>query len=219
MLSSLNLVSFRPRNKQISQNTPISPLFVIPLPKHSTCLVLGAALGELEHDSTAGQPAVDLAVGIETVVNTTLLLLVQDNLEGLGAVLLGANALADDLNGVDQVSEDVVVDGGQGAGTGTLLGLVGAGVDGALGAGQNAALSNEEDVAVRELLLQLTGQAVERIVYVSPTACLGSAGESEMLDARSRRGLSYRCWILWKFCRRGTGTKTTMAFLPWPTST
>lgn len=114
------------------------------------------------------------------MVNTTLLLLVQDNLEGLGAVLLGANALADDLNGVDQVSEDVVVDGGQSAGTGTLLGLVGAGVDGALRAGQNAALSNEEDVAVRELLLQLAGQAVKRIAYVSPTAYLGSAGESEM---------------------------------------
>lgn len=98
------------------------------------------------------------------MVNTTLLLLVQDNLEGLGAVLLGADALADDLDGVDQVSEDVVVDSGQSAGAGALLGLVGAGVDGALGAGQNAALSNEEDVAVRELLLQLTGQAVERNV-------------------------------------------------------
>lgn len=83
------------------------------------------------------------------MVNTTLLLLVQNDLEGLGAVLLGAGALADDLNGVDKVSEDVLVDSGQSAGTGALLVLVGARVDGALGAGQNAALSNEEDVAVK----------------------------------------------------------------------
>ena len=123
-------------------------------------LVLGAALGEFEHDSTAGQPAVDLAVGVEAVVDTAALLLVQDNLEGLAAVLLGTDTLADNLDGVDEVAEDGVVDGGQSARAGALLGLVGARVDGALGAGQDTALSNEEDVAVRELLLKLTGQAV-----------------------------------------------------------
>lgn len=126
-------------------------------------LVLSAALGELENNVAAGQPTVDLAVSVETVVNTTLLLLVQNNLEGLAAVLLGADALADDLDGVDEVSEDGVVDGGQSAGTGTLLSLGGARVDGALGAGQDAALSHEEDMAVRELLLQLAGEAVVAI--------------------------------------------------------
>ena len=29
---------------------------------------------------------------------------------------------------------------------------------------------------------------------------------------------AYRCWTLWKPGRRGTGTKMTIAFLPWPTS-
>ena len=94
------------------------------------------------------------------MVNTTTLLLVKDDLEGLGAVLLGAGALADDLDGEDEISEDGVVDSGQSAGARALLLLVGAGVDGALGAGQDAALSNEEDVAVGELLLKLTGQAM-----------------------------------------------------------
>lgn len=98
------------------------------------------------------------------MVNTTTLLLIQDDLEGLAAVLLGADALADDLNGVDQVAEDGVVDSSQSAGTGTLLLLVGAGVDRALGLGQDAALSNEEDVAVGELLLELTGQALLDLV-------------------------------------------------------
>ena len=96
------------------------------------------------------------------MVNTATLLLVQDNLQGLAAVLLGADALADDLDGVDEVGEDGVVDGGQSARTGALLGLGGARVGGALGAGQDAALSNEEDVAVRELLLELAGQTVPR---------------------------------------------------------
>lgn len=94
------------------------------------------------------------------MVNTTTLLLVQDDLEGLGAVLLGAGTLADDLDGVDEVGEDGVVDSSQSAGTGTLLLLVGTRAGGALGAGQDAALSNEENVAVGELLLELTGQAM-----------------------------------------------------------
>ena len=93
------------------------------------------------------------------MVNTTTLLLVQDNLQGLAAILLGTDALADDLDGVDQVAEDGVVHGSESAGTGTLLLLVGARVGGALGTGQDAALSDEEDVAVGELLLELTGQA------------------------------------------------------------
>ena len=96
------------------------------------------------------------------MVNTTTLLLVKDDLEGLGAVLLGADALADNLDGVDKVGEDGVVDSGQSAGAGTLLGLSGARGGGALGAGQDAALGHEEDVAVGELLLQLAGQTEGR---------------------------------------------------------
>lgn len=131
--------------------------------RHAPNLVVsGTALGELEDNGTAGQSAVDLAVGIESVVNTTALLLVENNLDGLAAVLLGADTLANDLDGVDEVGEDGVVDSSQSAGTGTLLGLVGARVDGALGAGEDAALSDEEDVAVGELLLELTGEAVTR---------------------------------------------------------
>lgn len=103
------------------------------------------------------------------MVNTTLLLLVQDDLQGLGAILLGTSALANDLDGVDEVGQDGLVDSGQSARTGALLGLVGARGDGALGAGQDAALSNEEDVAVRELLLELAGQTVGgKKIQISP---------------------------------------------------
>ena len=99
------------------------------------------------------------------MVDTTTLLLVQDNLDGLAAVLLGADALADNLDGVDKVGEDGVVDGRQSTRTGTLLGLVAAGVDGALGAGEDTALSDEEDVTVRELLLELAGEAVLQVSF------------------------------------------------------
>lgn len=159
------------------------------------------------------------------MVNTTLLLLVQDNLQGLAAVLLGADALADDLDGVDQVGQDGVVDGGQSAGTGALLGLGGARVDGALGAGQNAALSNEENVAVRELLLQLAGQTVacnislDVLLLCWVSRLCGAEIFLWVCGMDIGERISYRCWILWKPWRRGTGTKMTMAFLPWPTST
>jgi hypothetical protein len=165
-------------------------------------LVLSGALGELEVDALAGEALVDLRVGVEAVVNTTALLLVKDDLEDLGAVLLGAETLADNLDGVDEVGEDGVVDSGEGPGLGALLGLRSARAVGALGAGQNAAGSNDQDVAVRELLLELTGEAAD------VSACVASAGGV----------YAYRCWALCQPWRRGTGTKMTIAFLPWPTS-
>lgn len=131
--------------------------------RYHLTLVLGRArLGELEGDTTAGEAAVDLGVGVEAVVNTTTLLLVEDDLEELGTVLLGAETLADDLDGVDEVGQDGVVDGGQSARTGALLGLGVAGAGRALGAGQDAARGQDQDVAVRELLLELAGQAEGR---------------------------------------------------------
>lgn len=123
-------------------------------------VVSSASLGELEDDTAASQLAVDLGVGVQAVVNAALLLLVEDDLEGLGAVLLGAETLADDLDGEDEVSQDGVVDGSQSARTGALLLLGVARAGGALGTGQDAARGQDQDVAVRELLLQLTGEAV-----------------------------------------------------------
>jgi len=80
-----------------------------------SALVLRSSLGELEGDTTASQAPVDLRVGVEPVVNATTLLLVKDDLEGLGAVLLGAEALADDLDGVDKIGQDGIVDSGESA--------------------------------------------------------------------------------------------------------
>lgn len=84
--------------------------------KHHFCtihLVLSSALWELETNTTTSQLAVDLGVSIESVVNTSLLLLVEDNLQDLAAILLGAETLANNLDWVDQVGEDSVVNGGE----------------------------------------------------------------------------------------------------------
>lgn len=140
-------------NPPILLNTPF------PSEAGTSLEVGGAGLGELEGDAAAGELAVDLGVGVEAVVDAATLLLVEDDLEELGAVLLGAEALADDLDGVDEVGEDGVVDGSEGPRAGALLleGVAGAG--GALGAREDAARGEEDDVAVRELLLELAGQA------------------------------------------------------------
>jgi hypothetical protein len=123
-------------------------------------LVLGTALGELEVDVAASEAAVDLGVSVQAVVDATTLLLVKDDLEELAAVLLGAETLADNLNGVGEVGQDGVVNSGESAGAGTLLLLGVARAGRALGAGQNAARGEDQDVAVGELLLELTGEAL-----------------------------------------------------------
>jgi hypothetical protein len=131
-----------------------------PYPTTRLYLVVGLlALGELEVDTLAGEALVDLAVGVEPVVDTAALLLVKDNLEDLAAVLTSAETLANNLNGVDEVGQDSVVDSSESSRLGTLLGLRRAGAVGTLGAGKNAAGSHNQDVAVGELLLELTGEA------------------------------------------------------------
>lgn len=124
-------------------------------------LIVGnSRLRELKSDTLAGEALVDLRVGVEPVVNTTTLLLVEDHLEGLAAVLTGADTLADNLDGVDEIGKNGVVNGSQSARTGTLLSLGSAGAVGALGTGQDAAGSNNQHVAVGELLLELTGETI-----------------------------------------------------------
>lgn len=68
------------------------------------------------------------------------------------------------------------MDSGESPGLGTLLGLVGARAVGALGAGENAAGSNDQDVAVRELLLELTGETLLGLV---PSGQKGNRDEDD----------------------------------------
>jgi hypothetical protein len=82
------------------------------------------------------------------------------HLDGLGTVDLDAGSLTNNLSGVDEVIQDLLVDSSQSArsGTGLLLARV------ASGLGHDATLSNEKDVAVRELLLELAGKSLLDLV-------------------------------------------------------
>ena len=147
-----------------------------------------ATLRELKVNTTTRQLLVHLRVRIESVINTTLLLLIEHHLQDLVSILLGAQPLADNLNGKNEVGEDRVVDGSECSGTGTLLSERGARAVGALGAGQNAARGEDQDVAVGELLLELTGE----------TGTLTLDSVSQLSELEEREGKTYRCCTLWK---------------------
>lgn len=137
------------------------PKIAMPCHAQSSTLLLGvAAQGELEVDVAASKAAIDLGVGVESVVNTNTLLLIEDNLEDLAAVFLGANTLANNLDGEAEIGQDGVVDSSQSAGARALLLLGVARAGRSLGAGQDAARGEDQHMAVRELLLELTGQAL-----------------------------------------------------------
>jgi hypothetical protein len=78
------------------------------------------------------------------------------------------------------------VDGRQGTRAGALLLLRVARAGGALGAGQDAARGEDQDMAVRELLLELTREpCIEKSVMC--------AEEKEVRAERTNR-----CWTRWK---------------------
>ena len=81
-----------------------------------------ASLRELETNTSSGQSPIDFAIGLQSIINTTSLLLIQDDLQNFRAILSSSCALADDFNGVDQVSEDCIVDSGKCSRAGALLG-------------------------------------------------------------------------------------------------
>jgi hypothetical protein len=70
-------------------------------------------LRELEANTSSSQLLVDLRVSIESVINSSLLLLIENNLQNLATVLLGSETLANNLNGVDEIGKDGVVDCGE----------------------------------------------------------------------------------------------------------
>jgi len=132
---------------------------------HSGELVLlTTAQWELKAAHPAGQLSVDLGVGVESVIHTTPLLLVQHDLQHLASIFLGPQSLSHNLDGVDDIGQDGLVDGGQSPASWALLSLGRARPVGALWSREDAARSENEHVAVRELLLQFTRQPLLDLV-------------------------------------------------------
>jgi len=119
-----------------------------------------SSLREIENDTTASQTFVDFAVGIKSVINTTSLLLIQHNLQSLAAIFLSTDTLANNLDWVNEITEDRIMNSGESSGTRTLLSLRSTGSVASFWAGKNAASCEDYDVTIRELLLELTSETL-----------------------------------------------------------
>lgn len=136
--------------------------------------LVGGLDGELEGDLLAAEGAVDGREGVELVLEEVLVLGVEVGLAELGAVLGDAGAAAGDLGGEDKVVEGGVLDGRESARAGALLAELGVRLARLLG--EDAALADEDDVLVAELLLELTGEATE-----SNLDCRASRGGGQVV--------------------------------------
>ena len=134
--------------------------------------------------------------GLELVVDSRRVLGVQQNLLDLGATNQVSDSLANNLGRENQVFQDLVVDSSQGSGSWSLLELLG--LSGWLW--QDSSLSQENNVSVWELLLQLSGQSgldlsvtSNRWNWDEDGQSLLTAGNIEFLDGlelqRSQVGL------------------------------
>ena len=74
----------------------------------------------------------------------------------LGSVNTNPGPLSNNLRGEDEVVQDLLVDNGQSPRPGSLLSTGGS----LLGLGEDTSLSDKDDLSVRELLLELTGEPV-----------------------------------------------------------
>lgn len=112
---------------------------------------------EHEADVTASELLVNRREAVQLVLERGGVLRVEEALDQAAAVRGDTGALASDLRGVNEVLEDRLVHGGEGARvrTGLLVTVLAAGL------AEDAALADEDNVAVRELLLELTGETVK----------------------------------------------------------
>ena len=69
---------------------------------------------KLKDDSPSSKLLVNLGESLNLPIESTDVLRVQEDLDDLASVLLGSSASTDDLGWVDEVLENLLVDGGEG---------------------------------------------------------------------------------------------------------
>jgi hypothetical protein len=144
-----------------SIHSTISPTNVPP-PRYS--ILRRTAHWELKPYTPPRQLLVHLPIRIESVIHTAPLLLIQHDLQHLAPVLLRPDPLPHNLDWVHHIRQNRLMDGRECSRARTLLGLVRAAAVGAFGAREDAAGCEDEDMAVRELLFELAGQALLHFV-------------------------------------------------------
>lgn len=118
---------------------------------------------ELKDDILTSELLVNSRESINLVFKRGGILGIEEDLEGLGAINLLAKSLTDNFSGVDEVIQDSIVDSGQGTRTRTGLLTVVATTRNS----QDTTLSNENNVTIRELLLEFTSKTSLNLVETS----------------------------------------------------
>jgi hypothetical protein len=108
----------------------------------------------LENNLLTGQLVVDRLERFQLVVNGLSILGVQHDLLDLVTTNQVSDSLTNDLSWEDQILQDLVVNGSQSSGSWSLLSLSGT----TTWLWQDSSLSQEDNVTVSKLLLELTGQ-------------------------------------------------------------
>jgi hypothetical protein len=108
----------------------------------------------LENNLLTGQLVVDRLERFQLVVNGLSILGVQHDLLDLVTTNQVSDSLTNDLSWEDQILQDLVVDSSQSSGSWSLLSLSGT----TTWLWQDSSLSQEDNVTISKLLLELTGQ-------------------------------------------------------------
>jgi hypothetical protein len=115
---------------------------------------------ELEGNILASELLVDSRESVNLVFKRSGILGIEEDLEGLGAIDLLTESLTNDFGRENEVIQDSVVDSSQSTRSGTRLLTVVT----TTGNSQDTTLSNENNVTVRELLLELTSKTSLNLV-------------------------------------------------------
>ena len=115
---------------------------------------------ELKDDILTSELLVDSRESIKLVFKRGGILGIKEDLEGLGTINLLTKSLTNNFGGVNHIIQDGIVNSGQSARSGTgLLTVVTTTRN-----SQDTTLSNENDVTIRELLLEFTGKTCLNLV-------------------------------------------------------
>lgn len=125
-------------------------------PYRSSLVIRNPADREFKIAHPPRQLPVYLRIGVKSVVHAATFFLVKYNLQYLAAVFLGANALTHNLHWVYNIGQDRIMHSRQGSRAWALLSLAGSTTVGALGAREDAAGGEDQDMAVGKLLLEFT---------------------------------------------------------------
>jgi len=130
-------------------------------PCNFACHAPASDLFEVEGHLLVGELVVHSSKSVNTSFDICLILAVKVDLEDPAPINLASCPLAHNFGGVAEVLKDGILDGRQCARAGAgALGLLGASV----GLSKDGALGDNEDVPSRELLLELTDEALLDLV-------------------------------------------------------